>query len=159
MFRIGHGYDVHKFGGTGPITIGGVSIAHERGLLAHSDGDVALHALCDALLGSLALGDIGHHFPDTDKTYENVSSLELLRKVYERVQDLGYSLTNADITIEAQAPKMAPHISFMREAISDAMGVSIKDISIKATTTEGLGFVGREEGIACTAVVLVSPTR
>jgi 2-C-methyl-D-erythritol 2,4-cyclodiphosphate synthase len=118
-----------------------------------------LHALCDALLGSLALGDIGHHFPDTDKTYENVSSLELLRKVYERVQDLGYSLTNADITIEAQAPKMAPHISFMREAISDAMGVSVKDISIKATTTEGLGFVGREEGIACTAVVLITPTR
>jgi 2-C-methyl-D-erythritol 2,4-cyclodiphosphate synthase len=159
MFRIGHGYDVHKFGGMGPITIGGICIAHERGLIAHSDGDVALHALCDALLGSLALGDIGHHFPDNDKAYENISSIELLRQVYQRIQDLGYMLGNADITIEAQAPKMAPHITFMREAISDAMGVSVKDISIKATTTEGLGFVGREEGIACHAVVLVCPRR
>jgi 2-C-methyl-D-erythritol 2,4-cyclodiphosphate synthase len=159
MFRIGHGYDVHKFGGMGPITIGGICIAYERGLMAHSDGDVALHALCDALLGSLALGDIGHHFPDNDAAYENISSLELLRQVYQRIQDLGYMLSNADITIEAQAPKMAPHINFMREAISDAMGVSVKDISIKATTTEGIGFIGRKEGIACNAVVLICPRR
>ncbi|MEM0910992.1 MAG: 2-C-methyl-D-erythritol 2,4-cyclodiphosphate synthase [Pseudomonadota bacterium] len=156
--RIGHGYDVHKFGGNGPIVLCGVKIDHATGLLAHSDGDVALHALSDALLGALALGDIGQHFPDTDEAYANADSAELLAHVYNLIQDKGYTLNNADITIAAQVPKLMPFIPAMRERISDVMSVDIANISVKATTTEKLGFVGRKEGIAVDAVVLLNST-
>ncbi len=155
MIRIGHGYDVHKFGGQGPVIIGGVAIEHSEGLIAHSDGDVALHALCDALLGACAMGDIGHHFPDTDDEYKGVDSRHLLRHVYGLVKAQGYQLGNLDITIAAQAPKMAPHIESMREAIASDLDAEISQINVKATTTEKLGFVGRKEGIATDAVVLL----
>ena len=155
MIRIGHGYDVHKFGGAGPITLGGVKIDYEQGLIAHSDGDVALHALCDALLGALALGDIGKHFPDTDSAYAGADSRGLLRHVYALVRENGYQLGNADITIIAQAPKMAPYIDMMRERIASDLAANISQINVKATTTEKLGFTGRKEGIACEAVVLL----
>lgn len=156
--RIGHGYDVHKFGGTGPITLCGVSIDFEYGLLAHSDGDVALHALCDALLGAVALGDIGKHFPDTDEAYAGANSRDLLTHVYQLVQEKGYSLANTDITIIAQAPKMAPYIHNMRQNICADLAVDIDQINVKATTTEKLGFTGRKEGIACHSVVLLQRT-
>ncbi|WP_435277260.1 2-C-methyl-D-erythritol 2,4-cyclodiphosphate synthase [Psychrobium sp. nBUS_13] len=155
MIRIGHGYDVHKFGGQGPVIIGGVTIEHSEGLIAHSDGDVALHALCDALLGACAMGDIGHHFPDTDDEYKGVDSRHLLRHVYGLVKAQGYQLGNLDITIAAQAPKMAPHIESMRQAIASDLDAEISQINVKATTTEKLGFVGRKEGIATDAVVLL----
>lgn len=154
--RIGHGYDVHKFGGEGPIIIGGVSIDYEQGLLAHSDGDVLIHALCDALLGAAALGDIGKHFPDTDSAYAGADSRGLLRDVIARLNGLGYSLVNADMTIVAQAPKMAPHIELMRQRLAGDCGVQIDQINVKATTTEKLGFAGRKEGIAAYAVVLIT---
>ena len=153
--RIGHGYDVHKFGGKGPIIIGGVPIEYEQGLLAHSDGDVALHALCDALLGAVALGDIGKHFPDTDPTYAGVDSRMLLKQVYQSVKDKHYQLVNLDLTIVAQAPKMAPHIQTMCSNIAQDLQVEIDQVNVKATTTEKLGFAGRKEGIACYAVVLL----
>lgn len=153
--RIGHGFDVHKFGGEGPITIGGVKIDYEQGLLAHSDGDVLLHALCDALLGAAALGDIGKHFPDTDDAYAGADSRVLLRHVVNVVKEKGYALGNADMTIVAQAPKMAPHINAMKAVIADDCGVHIDDINVKATTTEKLGYTGRKEGIAAHAVVLL----
>ncbi|MCB4437952.1 2-C-methyl-D-erythritol 2,4-cyclodiphosphate synthase [Alteromonas sp. McT4-15] len=155
MMRIGHGFDVHKFGGNGPITIGGVKIDYEQGLVAHSDGDVLLHALCDALLGAAALGDIGKHFPDTDDAYAGADSRVLLRHVVSVVNDKGYKLGNADMTIVAQAPKMAPHISTMREIIAKDCGVDIDAINVKATTTEKLGYTGRKEGIAAHAVALL----
>ena len=154
--RIGHGYDVHKFGGTGPIVIAGVKIEHDMGLIAHSDGDVVLHALCDALLGALALGDIGKHFPDTDPTLAGVDSRELLRHVYKLITDKQYQLGNLDLTIVAQAPKMAPHIELMRENIAEDLNANISQINVKATTTERLGFAGRKEGIAAYAVVLLT---
>ncbi|MGQ8366268.1 2-C-methyl-D-erythritol 2,4-cyclodiphosphate synthase [Glaciecola sp. 1036] len=154
--RIGHGYDVHKFGGDGPIVLCGQKIAHEQGLIAHSDGDVALHALSDALLGALALGDIGHHFPDTDSQYESADSMLLLQHVYSLIKQKGYRLNNADITIAAQAPKLAPHILDMRQNIASGLEVQLEQISVKATTTEKLGFVGRKEGIAVDAVVLLA---
>ncbi|MFT5837754.1 MAG: 2-C-methyl-D-erythritol 2,4-cyclodiphosphate synthase [Flavobacteriales bacterium] len=154
--RIGHGYDVHKFGGTGPIIIAGVKIDHDMGLLAHSDGDVVLHALCDALLGALALGDIGKHFPDTDPTLAGVDSRDLLRHVYKLIKDKQYKLGNLDLTIVAQAPKMAPHIELMRENIAKDLNADINQINVKATTTEKLGFAGRKEGIAAYAVVLLT---
>lgn len=154
--RIGHGYDVHKFGGTGPIIIAGVLIEHNMGLLAHSDGDVLLHALCDALLGALALGDIGKHFPDTDPTLAGVDSRELLRHVYTLITDKQYQLGNLDVTIVAQTPKMAPYIELMRENIAKDLSVDINQINVKATTTETLGFTGRKEGIAAYAVVLLT---
>ncbi|MBC3766312.1 2-C-methyl-D-erythritol 2,4-cyclodiphosphate synthase [Neptunicella marina] len=153
--RIGHGYDVHKFGGPGPITMGGVKIDYEHGLLAHSDGDVALHAICDALLGALALGDIGHHFPDTDSAYSGADSRKLLQHVYSLVKERQYKLGNLDVTIIAQAPKMALHINQMRDVISQTLQSEIGQINVKATTTEKLGFTGRKEGIACHAVVLL----
>jgi 2-C-methyl-D-erythritol 2,4-cyclodiphosphate synthase len=155
MIRIGHGFDVHKFGGVGPVIIGGVAIPYEQGLIAHSDGDVALHALCDALLGAIAAGDIGHHFPDTDEQWKGANSRELLKDVYRRVTDLGYRLGNADITIIAQAPKMAPFIDRMCQAIAQDLTTDIANINVKATTTERLGFTGRKEGIACEAVVIL----
>jgi 2-C-methyl-D-erythritol 2,4-cyclodiphosphate synthase len=153
--RIGHGYDVHAFGDGDHIMLCGVRIAHQNGLLAHSDGDVALHALTDALLGALALGDIGHHFPDDDPSFEGADSRQLLRQVVALVHEHGYALGNADITIIAQAPKLASHISAMRQNLAEDLGGDIDQINVKATTTEKLGFVGREEGIAVHAVVLL----
>lgn len=153
--RIGHGFDVHAFGEGSFITIGGVQIPYERGLIAHSDGDVALHALADALLGAAALGDIGQHFPDTDAAYAGADSRVLLRHVVGLIHDKGYRVGNADITIIAQAPKMAPHIQTMRECIAADLQVRLDDINVKATTTEKLGFTGRKEGIAVEAVVLL----
>ncbi|MGF1742725.1 2-C-methyl-D-erythritol 2,4-cyclodiphosphate synthase [Vibrio profundum] len=155
MMRIGHGFDVHKFGGEGPVIIGGVDVPYEQGLLAHSDGDVALHALCDALLGAIAAGDIGRHFPDTDDTWKGVDSRKLLREVYRQVQEKGYVLGNADITIVAQAPKMAPYIQEMQKVIAEDLATDIGNVNVKATTTEKLGFTGRKEGIATEAVVLL----
>ncbi len=156
QLRIGHGYDVHKFGGEGPVILGGVAIEHDQGLIAHSDGDVALHALCDALLGALAMGDIGHHFPDTDAAYSGADSRVLLRHVYALVRAKGYQVNNLDLTIIAQAPKMAPYIQTMRERIAAVLEADIEQVNVKATTTEKLGFVGRKEGIACHAVALLT---
>lgn len=156
MIRIGHGFDVHKFGGPGPVTIAGVKISHQQGLIAHSDGDVALHALCDALLGACALGDIGQHFPDTSEEYAGIDSRVLLRHVWQLIRHQGYKLGNLDLTIVAQAPKMAPHITQMRETIADDLQADINQINVKATTTEKLGYVGRQEGISCHAVVLLT---
>lgn len=153
--RIGHGFDVHAFGGEGPVTLGGVKIEYTQGLLAHSDGDVVLHALSDALLGAVALGDIGHHFPDTDAAFKGIDSRILLRKVFADVSAAGYRIGNLDITIMAQAPKMAPHINAMRQCIADDLACQLSQVNVKATTTEKLGFVGRKEGIAAEAVVLL----
>lgn len=157
--RVGQGYDVHAFEDQEPyknhIVIGGVCIDYERGLKAHSDGDVLLHALCDALLGAAGLGDIGKHFPDTDAQYKGIDSRELLRLVRRKLADLNYQLVNADMTIVAQAPKMAPHISTMRDYISADCECDLDVINVKATTTEKLGFAGRKEGIAAYAVVLI----
>ena len=153
--RIGHGYDVHAFGDGDHIVLCGVRIAHQHGLMAHSDGDVALHALTDALLGALALGDIGHHFPDDDPAFEGADSRQLLRQVIALVKARGFVLGNADLTIIAQAPKLASHIAAMRQNLSEDLGGDIDLINVKATTTEKLGFVGREEGIAVHAVVLL----
>lgn len=156
--RIGQGYDVHRFGEGSHIVIGGVTIDYDRGLIAHSDGDVLLHALCDALLGACALGDIGKHFPDTDKQYANADSRELLRQVYALVKKHGYQLANADMTLVAQAPKMAAHISAMCEHMAADLDVLITQVNVKATTTEFLGFAGRKEGIAAYATVLLQLT-
>ena len=153
--RIGHGYDVHRFGEGDFITLGGVRIPHKHGLVAHSDGDVLLHALSDALLGACALGDIGKHFPDTDPTFKGADSRVLLRLVLGLVQAKGYVVGNVDATIVAQAPKMAPHIQSMRERIAEDLGVELDQVNVKATTTEKLGFTGREEGIAVHAVALL----
>ena len=155
MVRIGHGFDVHKFGNQGPVIIGGVAIPYEQGLIAHSDGDVALHAICDALLGAIACGDIGRHFPDTDDKWKGANSVDLLIDVYSRVKQKGYLLGNLDVTIMAQAPKMAPHIDAMRAVIAKALEADIDKVNVKATTTEKLGFTGRKEGIACAAVVII----
>lgn len=155
MIRIGQGYDVHRFADEGDVILGGVKIDYEKGLEAHSDGDVVLHALSDALLGAAALGDIGKHFPDTDPEFKGADSRILLRHVYKIVQQKGYKLVNADITIIAQAPKMAPHIVAMCSNIAKDLQVDIDCINVKATTTEKLGFEGRKEGIAVQAVVLV----
>jgi len=153
--RIGHGYDVHRFGEGDHITLGGVRIPHRFGLLAHSDGDVLLHALSDALLGAAALGDIGKHFPDTDPQFKGADSRALLRHVLVQVQAKGYVVGNVDATIIAQAPKMAPHIDSMRALIAADLQVELDQVNVKATTTEKLGFTGREEGIAVHAVALL----
>lgn len=155
--RIGHGYDVHKLVPNRKCIIGGVDIPHETGLLGHSDADVLLHAVMDALLGACAMGDIGHLFPDTDPQFKGADSLALLREVGARLSDNGWTLGNLDATILAQVPKLAPHIPAMRENIADALGVSVSQISIKATTEEGLGFTGSKEGIAAHAVCLIFP--
>ena len=155
--RIGHGFDVHKFGGKGPIVLGGIEIPFEQGFIAHSDGDVAIHALCDAILGALCLADIGNHFPDTDGQYENISSRILLRHVVSLMTGRGFQLGNADITIVAQAPKMAPHLLAMRSCLSEDLKTSIDQVNVKATTTENLGYTGRKEGISVHAVVLLTP--
>lgn len=155
--RIGHGYDVHRFGDGDHITLGGVHIPHRFGLVAHSDGDVVLHALSDALLGAAALGDIGKHFPDTDPQFKGADSRVLLRHVLAQVKGKGWKVGNVDATIVAQAPKMAPHIEAMRAAIAADLEVGIDQVNVKATTTEKLGFTGREEGIAVHAVALLLP--
>ncbi len=155
MMRIGHGFDVHAFGGEGPIVIAGVRIPYEQGLLAHSDGDVALHAATDALLGAAALGDIGKLFPDTDPAYKGADSRVLLREAFRHIQEKGYRLGNLDVTIIAQAPKMLPHIPQMRVNLAEDLQCHMDDINVKATTTEKLGFTGRKEGIACEAVALL----
>jgi len=156
MIRIGQGYDVHRFTDGAAIILGGVTIPYEQGLEAHSDGDVVLHALADALLGAAALGDIGKHFPDTDPAFKGADSRVLLRHVYKIVQAKGYKLVNADLTIIAQAPKMSPHIGAMCANIAADLEVEVDFINVKATTTEKLGFEGRKEGIAVQAIVLIS---
>lgn len=153
--RIGHGYDVHRFCDGEFVTLGGVQIAHKFGLLAHSDGDVLLHALSDALLGAAALGDIGKHFPDTDPQFKGADSRVLLRHVLGLVKAKGWRVGNVDATIVAQAPKMAPHIDVMRNLIAADLDVTLDQVNVKATTTEKLGFTGREEGIAVHAVALL----
>jgi len=153
--RIGLGYDVHAFGAGDKIVIGGVVIAHSAGLVAHSDGDVLLHALSDALLGAAGLGDIGRHFPDTDPQYRNADSRALLRLVYAKLKAQGWQLGNADMTIVAQAPRMAPYIDAMRANIAEDLECDREQINVKATASERLGFVGREEGIAAQAVALL----
>jgi 2-C-methyl-D-erythritol 2,4-cyclodiphosphate synthase len=154
--RIGHGYDVHKFTDGDHIVIGGVQIAHEQGLEAHSDGDVLIHALCDALLGAAGLWDIGHHFPDTDDAFKNIDSRVLLRRVIADLAERGWMVGNVDSTIVAQAPKMAPHIPTMCQQLADDMNVDVTAVNVKATTTEKLGFAGRKEGIAAHAVALIT---
>jgi len=154
--RIGHGFDVHKFGGAGPIVLAGVKIPYSFGFIAHSDGDVAIHALCDAILGALCLADIGNHFPDTDGQYKNISSRILLRHVVNLMQAQGYELGNADITIVAQVPKIAPHLLAMRTCLAEDLNAKISQVNVKATTTEKLGYAGRKEGIAVHAVVLLT---
>ena len=153
--RIGHGYGVHRFQTGEFITLGGVQIAHDKAFVAHSDGDVLLHALTDALLGAAALGDIGQHFPDTDPAYKGADSRDLLRNVVRLLQEKGWQVGNVDMTILAQAPKMAAHIGAMRENISADLQVALDQVNVKATTTEKLGFIGCEEGIAAHAVALL----
>ncbi|WP_417361027.1 2-C-methyl-D-erythritol 2,4-cyclodiphosphate synthase [Gallaecimonas pentaromativorans] len=153
--RIGHGFDVHKFGAERDLVLGGVVVPHPIGLVAHSDGDVVLHAVADALLGAVALGDIGRHFPDTDAAFKDADSRVLLRHVAGLVAEKGYRIGNLDVTIMAQAPKMAPHISAMVSTIASDLVCETGQVNVKATTTEKLGFVGRQEGIAVEAVVLL----
>lgn len=155
--RIGHGYDVHRFGAGDCVTLGGVVIPHGAGLIAHSDGDVLLHAVCDALLGAAALGDIGQHFPDTDPQHAGADSRELLRQVVALITGQGLHVANLDSTLIAQAPRMAGHIPQMRLNLAADLAVATDAVNVKATTTEGLGFTGREEGIAAHAVVLLLP--
>jgi len=155
MIRVGHGYDVHRFGEGDYIVLGGVKIPHQHGLVAHSDGDVLIHALCDALLGAAALGDIGHHFPDTDQQYAGADSRELLRRVKQLLDDEGYRLNNIDATIIAQEPKIAPYIDSMKQVLTNILEVDASQVNIKATTTEKLGFEGREEGISVQAIALI----
>ncbi len=153
--RIGHGYDVHCFGPGDTLVLGGVRIPHARGLVAHSDGDVLIHAVCDALLGALGRGDIGQQFPDTDPAFAGIDSRLLLRRVMHLVQQAGWAIGNLDVTLIAQAPQMAPHIASMRDNLAADMATTVAQVNVKATTTEKLGFVGREEGIAAHAVVLL----
>ena len=154
--RIGHGYDAHRFGPNRPLILGGVTIPHDQGMIAHSDGDVLIHALCDALLGAGALGDIGRHFPDTNKDYENIDSRVLLRKVIALLHGKALRVGNADITVIAQRPKLSSFIPAMRTHLAADLQVDESRINIKATTTEGMGFTGRGEGIAAHAVVLLT---
>ena len=153
--RIGFGYDVHALAEGLPFVICGVKVESEKGCIAHSDGDVAIHALCDALLGAVALGDIGKHFPDTDNSYKGIDSTILLGRTIDLLRNEGYKVGNVDITIALQRPKLRPHIDQMRERLAEVMGVEVGAVSVKATTTEKLGFTGREEGVAAYAVALV----
>lgn len=155
QIRIGQGLDVHAFEDGEFVTLAGVQVPHTHGLKAHSDGDVVLHALCDALLGALALGDIGQHFPDTDPNFKGADSKVLLKHVYQLILDRGYVLSNADITVACERPKLAKHNLEMRQSIADVLNVDTTQISVKATTTEKLGFTGRQEGILSMATVLV----
>lgn len=155
MIRIGHGYDVHKFAEGRKLILGGVDIPSKKGLLGHSDADVLLHSISDALLGAAALGDIGKHFPDTDERYKDADSLKLLSQVGYLLKDKGYNISNIDSTILAQEPKLAPYINDMRKNIAKALNISLDSVSVKATTEEGLGFTGKKEGIASHAVCLI----
>lgn len=154
-FRIGHGYDVHALADGLPLVLGGVRIDHTKGCVAHSDGDAAIHAVCDALLGAVALGDIGMHFPDTSADFAGIDSKILLRRVAAMLRERGYEIGNVDCTIAMQRPRLRPHIDAMRRAMAGAMGIGADRVSVKATTTERLGFEGREEGVSATAVALV----
>lgn len=153
--RIGNGFDVHKFIDNARLVLGGVTIPYDKGLEAHSDGDVVIHALCDAILGALALGDIGQHFPDTDASYKGIDSRKLLRHVASLMQQHGYVIGNVDVTVIAQAPKLAPHVPAMRTTLAADLNTSIDHVSVKATTTERLGFTGRGEGVAVIATALL----
>lgn len=154
-FRIGHGYDVHALAPGLELWLGGIRIEHELGCIAHSDGDVVIHALCDALLGAAALGDIGLHFPDNSNTYKGIDSKILLRKTTELLASHGYRIGNVDCTLCLQRPKVRPHIDTMRRTLANVMGIAVENVSVKATTTEKLGFVGRQEGVEAHAVVLI----
>lgn len=156
MFRIGSGFDVHRFAEKRELWLCGVKVNHDLGLLGHSDADVALHALCDALLGAAAMRDIGYHFPDTDKSFEGADSKVLLKRVVDLIGEKGYVVGNVDVTIIAQVPKLLPYIESMRQTVANILGVDIDAVSVKATTTERLGFTGRCEGIAAEAVALIS---
>lgn len=158
MLRIGQGLDVHSFTKGDFVTLGGIQIPHQKGIMAHSDGDVILHALCDALLGALALGDIGQHFPDSDERYKGADSKILLHHVYQLIQAKHYHLVNADITVICETPKLAPYNSAMRHCIASVLDVHIEQISIKATTNEKMGYLGRSEGIFASAIVLLQKT-
>ena len=155
--RIGHGFDAHRFGTGDHVMIGGVRIAHDHGLEAHSDGDVLIHAVCDALLGAAGLGDIGRHFPDSDAQYRGIDSRILLRRVRDALAERGLRVSNLDSTLVAQAPRMGPHIAAMCANIAQDMGVAVERVNVKATTTERMGYIGRGEGIAAHAVVLLVP--
>ena len=156
MYRIGLGYDVHKLVEGRPLIMGGVNIPHEKGLLGHSDADVLIHAIMDGMLGALALGDIGKHFPDTDEEYKGADSMKLLKCVNDLINEKGYVVNNIDSIIIAQAPKMAPHIQSMRKNIADVLNTSIDNISVKATTEEGLGFTGTKQGISAQSICLLN---
>ena len=153
--RIGHGYDVHALGEGLRLVLCGVEVEHYKGCIAHSDGDVAIHAICDAMLGALALGDIGKLFPDSDAKYKGIDSTMLLKEVVDMVKGRGYDINNIDCTIAMQRPKLRPYIDRMRERLSEVVGIDVDRVSVKATTTEHLGFEGREEGVSTTAVVLL----
>ena len=155
MYRVGIGYDVHAIGGKKPLILGGIEVAADFGLIAHSDGDVVLHSLIDALLGALALGDIGEHFPDTDKKYKNISSLTLLNIAYQKVQKLGFFIENLDLVILLQEPKLANYKKKMQEKIAKSLNLDLMQVSIKATTTENLGFIGEKKGIATKSICLL----
>ncbi|QXP84927.1 2-C-methyl-D-erythritol 2,4-cyclodiphosphate synthase [Methylococcus sp. Mc7] len=156
MFRIGQGYDAHRFKEGDHLVLCGVKIPFDRGFAAHSDGDVALHALCDALLGAAALGDIGRHFPDTDARYKGIDSRVLLREVRQKIAVEGYAIGNVDVTVVAQAPRLAAHIQAMRENVAQDLEIPVGCVNVKATTTEGMGFEGRGEGISAHAVALLA---
>ena len=155
MYRIGHGYDVHALAEGLRLVLGGVEIPHTKGCVAHSDGDVLIHAICDALLGALALGDIGKHFPDTSAEFKGIDSRRLLERVVKLIGAEGYQIVNIDSTVAMQRPKLRPHIDLMRERIAASAGVAASQVSVKATTTEHLGFEGEERGVSATAVVLL----
>jgi len=155
MIRVGHGYDAHRFEAGRPLVIGGVTIPHSKGLAAHSDGDVLIHALCDALLGAVGEGDIGRHFPDSSAEFSGIDSRILLRRVVERLDTLGWRVGNVDVTVIAQVPRMGPHIAAMVEKLAEDLQVEPGQVNVKATTTERMGFAGREEGIEVHAVALL----
>lgn len=157
--RIGQGFDVHRFGPGEAVVLGGVRIEHTHGIVAHSDGDVLLHALCDALLGAIAEGDIGRHFPDTDPQWKGADSRALLRHCMVLVRNAGLMVGNVDLTVIAERPKVAPHADAIRANIAADLGCSVRDVGLKATTTEGLGFTGRREGIAAQAIALLLPSK
>ena len=155
--RIGHGFDAHRFGEGDTVTIGGIAIPHSQGLIAHSDGDVLIHAICDAILGAMALGDIGKHFPDNDPAFKNIDSAELLKSVMQSANNKGYVVGNLDCTVIAQAPRLGAHINAMQTKLAGLLNVEVDAVNVKATTTEKMGYTGRGEGISAHAVVLMQP--